>query len=286
MRRLFAGRLVFITGVIVVVMSVLFASPASRPHSHWWSRTATCFFWRPGPQYFPWNWIGRAVQFEPGTVGGTRLARLACDRLLRPRRDPRGHLDTLERRSAADRGARRPRRGGRPRPRRDARAGWGAVALMVVVFVSPLCALSSALFSARVLHHVLLIAVVAPLLALAFPLRATWLAAARRPRRCARGDPVVVACAGAYTWGLASVPAYWVMQTDAAWQRLDDVAGHPRAVDAAGCGAGRAGGDHRADGPARRGDRVRAQAALRACISPAPTRGGSIRCPTSSWPAC
>src|SRR5262245_19881170 len=52
----------------------------------------------------------------------------------------------------------------------DARAGWGAIALMVLIFVSPLCALSSALFSARVLHHVLLIAAVAPLLALTFPL--------------------------------------------------------------------------------------------------------------------
>ena len=51
------------------------------------------------------------------------------------------------------------------------RAGWGAVALMAVIFVSPLCALSSALFSARVLHHMLLIAAVAPLLALAFPMR-------------------------------------------------------------------------------------------------------------------
>src|SRR5262245_19141704 len=44
----------------------------------------------------------------------------------------------------------------------DARAGWGAIELMVLIFVSPLCALSSALFSARVLHHVLLIAAVAP----------------------------------------------------------------------------------------------------------------------------
>lgn len=94
----------------------------------------------------------------------------------------------------------------------DARAGWGAIVLMLVIFVSPLCALSSALFSARVLHHVLLIAAVAPLLALAFP----W----RRP-----GAPsfvvLVVAHAvilwlwhtpGAYAWGLASVPAYWLMQ--------------------------------------------------------------------------
>ncbi len=94
----------------------------------------------------------------------------------------------------------------------DARAGWGAIALIVVVFVSPLCALASALFSARVLHHVLLIAAVAPLLAVAFPLRRL-------------GSPPLAALVGAhaiilwlwhapglYAWGLASVPAYWLMQ--------------------------------------------------------------------------
>ena len=41
--------------------------------------------------------------------------------------------------------------------------GW---ALLAVLFVSPLCALTSALFSARVTHHVVLVAVAAPLLAL------------------------------------------------------------------------------------------------------------------------
>lgn len=94
----------------------------------------------------------------------------------------------------------------------DARAGWGAIALMVLVFVSPLCALSAALFSARAVHHVLLIAAVAPLLALAFPLRRL-------------GSPPLAALVGAhaailwlwhapglYNWGLASVPAYWLMQ--------------------------------------------------------------------------
>jgi putative membrane protein len=94
----------------------------------------------------------------------------------------------------------------------DARAGWGAIALLALVFVSPLCALASALFSARVLHHVLLIAAVAPLLALAFPLRRL-------------GSPPLAALVGAhavilwlwhapgpYAWGLASVPAYWLMQ--------------------------------------------------------------------------
>jgi putative membrane protein len=94
----------------------------------------------------------------------------------------------------------------------DTKAGWAAIALMLVIFVSPLCALSSALFSVRVLHHVLLIAAVAPLLALAFP------------QRRASGPPIGMLVAGhavilwlwhapgAYAWGLASVPAYWLMQ--------------------------------------------------------------------------
>ena len=94
----------------------------------------------------------------------------------------------------------------------NARVGWGAIALMFFVFVSPLCALASALFSARVFHHVLLVAAVAPLLALAFP--------ARR-----MGSPplaVLVAtnaivlwlwhAPAPYEWGLASVPTYWLMQ--------------------------------------------------------------------------
>jgi putative membrane protein len=42
-------------------------------------------------------------------------------------------------------------------------------AMAFAVFVSPLCALSSALFSARVVHHVLLIAVAAPLVVMALP---------------------------------------------------------------------------------------------------------------------
>jgi putative membrane protein len=46
-----------------------------------------------------------------------------------------------------------------------------AMLALVVAFVSPLCALTVALFSARVVHHVLLVATAAPLLALALPLR-------------------------------------------------------------------------------------------------------------------
>jgi len=94
----------------------------------------------------------------------------------------------------------------------DARAGWGAIALAVLIFVSPLCALASALFSARVFHHVLLIAGVAPLLALAFPLRRLG----SPPLAVLVGAHAVILwlwhAPGPYAWGLASVSAYWLMQ--------------------------------------------------------------------------
>ena len=94
----------------------------------------------------------------------------------------------------------------------DRRAGWAAMAVLLLVFVSPLCALSSALFSARVFHHVLLVAAAAPLLALAFPLRRLG----APPLGVSIGLHAAVMWAwhapGAYSWGLASVPAYWLMQ--------------------------------------------------------------------------
>ncbi len=98
----------------------------------------------------------------------------------------------------------------------DARAGWGAIALAALVFVSPLCALASALFSARVLHHVLLVAGIAPLLALAFPLRRLG----SPPLAVLVGAHAVILwlwhAPGPYAWGLASVPAYWLMQASLA----------------------------------------------------------------------
>lgn len=68
------------------------------------------------------------------------------------------------------------RAGNRPAPTA------GVVAIALILFVTPFCALSSALFSARVTHHVLLAAVVAPLAVYALPLEklpwpgslATW----------------------------------------------------------------------------------------------------------------
>jgi putative membrane protein len=94
----------------------------------------------------------------------------------------------------------------------NAWAGWGAVALAAVIFISPLCALSSALFSARILHHVLLIAGVAPLLAFAAPMRG-WVSL---PLAQLVGLHTVILWVwhlpGPYEWGLATVPAYWLMQ--------------------------------------------------------------------------
>jgi putative membrane protein len=57
--------------------------------------------------------------------------------------------------------------------RAQRRLGAGAVALALLLFLSPFCALSSALFSARVTHHVLLAALLAPLLVHALPERRT-----------------------------------------------------------------------------------------------------------------
>ncbi|CAN5654721.1 hypothetical protein BH23PSE1_BH23PSE1_08190 [soil metagenome] len=92
------------------------------------------------------------------------------------------------------------------------RAASAALAILILVLVSPLCALSSALFSARVLHHVLLVAVVAPLLALALPARRLPIG----PIGLLVGLHAAVLwtwhAPGPYTWGLASLPAYWLMQ--------------------------------------------------------------------------
>lgn len=53
--------------------------------------------------------------------------------------------------------------------RGDRRPAWGAGwACLVLAFVSPLCALTADLLSARAVHHLLLVTVAAPLIALAF----------------------------------------------------------------------------------------------------------------------
>jgi putative membrane protein len=90
------------------------------------------------------------------------------------------------------------------------RPGAAAMVVLAIAFLSPLCALSSALFSARVVHHVLLVAVAAPLLALSRP--------APSPRRI--GLPFLLATATLWLWhvpaaydaALGHMALYWVMQ--------------------------------------------------------------------------
>jgi len=90
------------------------------------------------------------------------------------------------------------------------RAGVLAVGVLAVVFISPLCALSAALFSARVVHHVLLVAVAAPLLAMVWP--------QREPRTIV---PAFLAFSAvlwgwhlpaAYDLALGNMGVYWLMQ--------------------------------------------------------------------------
>ena len=88
-----------------------------------------------------------------------------------------------------------------------------AVAVLLLLFVSPLCALTVALFSARVAHHVLLVAVAAPLLALAFPQKCP-------ARRLSLVWPVALHAAVLWLWhvpelyaaAIAAAFPYWLMQ--------------------------------------------------------------------------
>ncbi|MCO6391691.1 cytochrome c oxidase assembly protein [Aliihoeflea aestuarii] len=89
--------------------------------------------------------------------------------------------------------------------------GAGALAVLVVAFVSPICALSAALFSARIAHHLLLVAFAAPLLALAMPTR--FLRLPVSPFFLAHTVLMWIWHAPVpYEWALASVPVYWLME--------------------------------------------------------------------------
>lgn len=88
-------------------------------------------------------------------------------------------------------------------------AGLGACAVAVVIFISPLCALSSALFSARTVHHVLMVTVLAPLIAASLDRRGA------APLAAALGQGLVFwawHAPMAYGWALSNDLAYWLMQ--------------------------------------------------------------------------
>jgi putative membrane protein len=89
-------------------------------------------------------------------------------------------------------------------------AGRLGATVLAIAFVSPLCALSSALFSARVVHHVLLVAVAAPLLARSIPAERSGPIAV----------PFVIGTAVLWLWHLPAAydlalshkGVYWAMQ--------------------------------------------------------------------------
>ena len=93
--------------------------------------------------------------------------------------------------------------------RRRQRAFGVATGVAVLAFLSPLCALTVALFAARGLHHLLLIFAFAPALALAFPLR-----------RVGAGAALVALSAALWLWHVPVVYAlawdhaaiYWALQ--------------------------------------------------------------------------
>jgi len=111
-----------------------------------------------------------------------------------------------------------------------------ALAVLIVTFVSPLCALGSALFAARTVHHILLVAAVAPLIAWALP-------AASRPPALALATAIFIAVLyawhvpAAYGWALSHDLGYAAMQASlllsatAAWRALRAAAA-PAAVAA------------------------------------------------------
>jgi len=88
-------------------------------------------------------------------------------------------------------------------------AAWGILALL---FVSPLCAATSALFAFRVVHHLLLVAAAVPLLAWALPPRIS-----ASPHLAAWTVLQALVfwawhAPGAYAWTFSSDAAYWLMQ--------------------------------------------------------------------------
>lgn len=99
-------------------------------------------------------------------------------------------------------------------PRSRQRWFAAAAGLLAILFVSPFCALTSALFSARVVHHIVLTAIVAPLLVLSVgPARlrlpgglTLWTAIHALVFWLWHAPPV-------YGWALSSDAAYWLMQT-------------------------------------------------------------------------
>jgi putative membrane protein len=88
--------------------------------------------------------------------------------------------------------------------------GLAGVATLALIFLSPLCPLSASLFSARAVHHVLMMAVAAPLMAMALPARTSGVLAL--PLLAFTAVLWIWHVPAAYDWAMANKAAYWLMQ--------------------------------------------------------------------------
>lgn len=97
---------------------------------------------------------------------------------------------------------------------RAERAAFSAgLATLAIAFVSPLCALTVALFSARVVHHVVLVAIAAPLFALACCRGGAWAAKMLAPLFALHTAVFWLwHLPAAYTLALTDTAVYWAMQ--------------------------------------------------------------------------
>jgi len=113
----------------------------------------------------------------------------------------------------------------------------GAFLALAIAFVSPLCALATSLFSARVLHHVLIIAVAAPLLAMGW--QSERLSLPRVPLFALFAVHGVLVwmwhAPDPYAWALSSNASYWTMELSLLgsglwmWREVFDTRQHPAA---------------------------------------------------------
>lgn len=97
---------------------------------------------------------------------------------------------------------------------RERNAAIAALVVALLAFVSPLCSLASALFSVRVLHHILLVAVMAPLIILALPRgrRGSTLLPAQLSFLAHTGLMWLWHAPAPYLFALSSPAAYWLME--------------------------------------------------------------------------
>ena len=104
---------------------------------------------------------------------------------------------------------------------RDRTSFVTGMAVLAIIFISPLCALTVALFSARVVHHVLLVAIAPPLLAWALINHPKVGKAALAEALPSLLTPLLVLhtvifwlwhAPDAYVLALSSTPVYWLMQ--------------------------------------------------------------------------